>query len=176
SAAAARAVPGVEVVSDVRAGEGRAFKSRIDVTGVTPDVSKVIATRWQAGGPQTPAQLGPDGTFVSKDYAKEHHLRVGSRLLLEVPSGATAPLTIRGIFKPPSGGGSPYGAVTISTGRFDQLYSNPQNLYTFIDMRGGVTPANTKVLGSALRGFPDAKVAPRSEFKKNQLQGLNELL
>ena len=43
-------------------------------------------------------------------------------------------------------------------------------------MRGGVTPANTKVLGSALRGFPDAKVAPRSEFKKNQLQGLNELL
>jgi putative ABC transport system permease protein len=176
SANAVASVPGVEVVSGVRAGEGRAFKSRINVTGVTPDVSKVIAAKWQAGGPQTPSQLGLDGAFTSKDYAKEHHLHVGSRLTVEVPSGATMQLSVRGIFKPPQGGGAPYGDVTISTTRFDQVYSDPQNVYTFINMRGGVTPANTHRLQAALGGFPDAKLQTKTQFKKNQLQGLDLLL
>jgi putative ABC transport system permease protein len=176
SANALARVPGVEVVSGVRAGDGRAFGSRINVTGVSPDVGRVISTKWQAGGPQTPALLGSDGAFVSKDYAKEHHLRVGSPISLEVPSGARLPLTVRGIYKPPEGGSTQYGDVSISTTRFDQVYSNPQSVYTFIDMRGGVTPANTRQLQAALSGFPDAKLQTKSQFKKNQLQGLNLLL
>ena len=47
----------------------------------TPDVSQVIVVKWQAGGPQTPAQLGANGAFVTKDYAKAKHLRVGSPLV-----------------------------------------------------------------------------------------------
>jgi putative ABC transport system permease protein len=122
SANALASVPGVEVVSGVRAGDGRAFGSRINVTGVSPDVGRVISTKWQAGGPQTPALLGSDGVFVSKDYAKEHHLGVGSPISLEVPSGARLPLTVRGIYKPPEGGPrstatcpSPRRALTRST-------------------------------------------------------------
>src|SRR6202043_4170435 len=49
-------------------------------------------------------------------------------------------------------------------------------VYTFIDMRGGVTPANTLALKSALSGFPDAKLQTKPQFKKNQLQGLDLLL
>jgi putative ABC transport system permease protein len=169
-------VPGVDVVSGVRAGEGRAFKSRINVTGVSPDVSRVISVKWQAGGRQTPAALGLDGAFVSKDYAKKRHLHVGSPLSLEVPSAATLALTVRGIFKPPQGGAAPYGDVTISAARFDQVYTNPQNVYTFIDMRGGVTTANTRALKTALSGFPDAKLQTKPQFKKNQLRGLDLLL
>src|SRR5262249_30261796 len=94
SASAVSGVPGVEVVSGVRAGTGRAFGSRIDVTGLSPEVSKVIDVKWKAGGPQTPAVLGTDGAIVTKDYAKKHHLEVGSPLSLEVPSGARLPLTV----------------------------------------------------------------------------------
>src|SRR5207245_7115848 len=39
-------VPGVLVVSGVRAGEGEAFGDRIQITGVEPNVSKVIDLKW----------------------------------------------------------------------------------------------------------------------------------
>ena len=175
SANALRTVAGVVVVSGVRAGDGRAFGSQIRVTGVSPDVSRVVSIKWQAGGPQTPAQLGSDGAFVSNDYAGKHHLRVGSPLSMLTPSGATLHLVVRGLTAPPKGG-SPYGDVTISTTRFDQIYPNPQNLYTFVNVQGGVTAANTRRLEAALNDFPDAKVQTKSQFGHNQEQGLTTLL
>jgi putative ABC transport system permease protein len=175
SADALRRVPGVLVVSGVRAGDGRSFGSRINVTGVGPDVSRVISVKWQDGSPQTPAQLGGGGAFVSKDFAGKHHLRAGSPLSLETPSGAVLHLTVRGIFAPPKAG-SPYGDVTISTSRFDSSYQSPQNLYTFVNIQGGVSTANTDKLNAALSGFPDAKLQTTSQFKQNQLQGLTMLL
>ncbi len=172
---ALRHVPRVLVVTGVRAGDGRAFGSKINVTGVDPDVSKVISVNWQAGSPRTPAELGNDGAFVSKAYAKAQHLTVGSPVNVQTPTGETMHLTLRGITAPPKGG-SPFGDVSISTARFDATYQNPQNLYTFVNMQGGVTTANTNTLNAALSGFPDAKVQTKSEFKKNQLQGVDTLL
>ncbi len=168
-------VPGVTVVSGVRAGEGRAFGSKIGVTGVSADISKVITVSWEYGSQSTPGRLGENGAFVAKAYAKTHHLSVGSPVAVETPTGSTLHLVIRGIFAPPTGG-SPYGDVTISTQRFDQTYQNPENVYAFVDIRGGVTPANTAKLTKALKPFPDAKIATESEFKKNQEQGINTLL
>jgi putative ABC transport system permease protein len=84
-------------------------------------------------------------------------------------------LVVRGVTLPPKGG-SPYGDVTICTTRFDQVSCDPQNLYTFVDVRGGVTPANTRRLQDALRGFPNAKLQTKSQFKHNQEQALTMLL
>jgi putative ABC transport system permease protein len=168
-------VPGVLVVSGVRAGRGRAFGSQINVTGVSPDISRVVSIKWQAGGPQTPAQLGSDGAFVSKDYASSLHLRVGSPLSVLTPSGLTLRLVVRGLSAPPKGE-SPFGDVTISTTRFDQVYPNPQDLFAFVNTQGGVTAANTRRLDAALSGFPDAKLQTKAQFKHNQEQGLTTLL
>jgi putative ABC transport system permease protein len=170
------AVPGVEEVSGVRAGTGRVFGSRLNVTGVSPDVNRVIHTKWLEGGSQAPVLLGEDGAILTKNYAKDHHLRVGAPLSLEVPSGQRVALVVRGIYEPPQGGATQFGDLAIGTTRFDQLYSNPQNVYTFINTRGGVTPASTRALRAALAGFPDAKLQTKSQFKQNQLQGLNLLL
>jgi putative ABC transport system permease protein len=170
-----RSVPGVKIVSGVRAGDGKAYGKRIGVTGVSGDIAEVIVVKWQAGSQAVPAHLGRDGAFVSKDYAKKHHLSVGSPLAVEVPSGKTLHLVLRGIFAPPKGG-SPYGDVTISTQRFDAEYQNPQNVYAFVNMTGGVTDANTTTLTKALDNFPDAKIATASQFKKNQESGIDTLL
>jgi putative ABC transport system permease protein len=175
SASALGKVPGVAEISGVRAGDGRAFGSRVMVSGVDPAISRLIAIKWQAGGPQTPGELGSDGAFVPKDYASEHHLGIGSTLALETPTGALLRVTVRGITAPPRGT-SPYGELTLSRTRFDQLYANPKNVFTFINMRGGVTAANTRRLQAALAAFPDAKVQTKAQFKENQLQGLNLLL
>ncbi len=176
SSNALKKVPGVLVVSGVRAGEGRAFGDRITVTGVAPDVSKVVHVKWAVGGPQTPAQLGRNGAFVSKAFANAHHLLVGYSILdVELPTGKTLHLRLRGIFAPPKGG-SPYGDVTISTLRFDRVFTNPQNVFAFVNVKGGVTPENTKRLAAALATFPDAKIQTESEFKKNQERGITLLL
>jgi putative ABC transport system permease protein len=175
SAEAVRNVPGVQVVSGVRAGSGRAFGGEINVTGVAPDISKVIKVKWQAGSPAVPGELAETGAFVSKEYAKELHLRVGSPIAVETPTARVMHLYIRGIFEPPKGG-SPYGDVTISTARFDAEYQNPQSVYTFIDIAGGATAANTHALESALAGFPDAKIQTESQFKSNQEKSVDTLL
>jgi putative ABC transport system permease protein len=175
SAQALEKVPGVQVVSGVRAGTGRAFGGKINVSGVSGNVSRVITLKWQSGSQAVPRELGEDGAFVSKDYAKANHLRVGSPIVVETTSGKLMHLLLRGIVAPPKGG-SPYGDVTISTQRFDAEYQNPQNVFTFIDIAGGVTAANTHALETALAGFPDAKVQTQSEFKKSQEQGIDTLL
>jgi putative ABC transport system permease protein len=175
SANALRQVPGVQVVSGVRAGEGRAFGHRIGVTAVDPQVSKVITVDWASGDPSVPAQLGRNGAFVSKDYAKSHGLQIGDTIDVETPRGNTMHLVVRGIYAPPKGG-SPYGDVTISTTRFDAEYANPQNVYTFVIIAGGDTAANTAKLTAALKSFPEAKIQTESDFKKNQEQGIDTLL
>ena len=175
STEALRKVSGVTLVASVRAGQARVFGHNIGLTAVPGDISKAIPVKWQYGSPAVPSQLKQDGAFVAKDYAKKHHLSLGSPINLETPSGNTMHLKIRGVFAPPKGG-SPYGDVTISIQRFDAEYPNPQNVFTIIDIAGGVTAANTQKLEAALKPFPEAKVATESQFKKNQEQGINMLL
>jgi ABC-type antimicrobial peptide transport system permease subunit len=138
-------------------------------------VSQVIAIDWKHGNPQVPAELGNDGAFIPTSYASSNHLHVGSPLAVLTPTGARLNLTVRGITDPPKGG-NPYGQVTISSALFDRSYQNPQNLFAFVNMHGGVTAANTHTLDQALSSFPDAKVQTKDQFKHNQEQGLNTLL
>ncbi|MHB8468862.1 MAG: ABC transporter permease [Gaiellaceae bacterium] len=175
SETALKHAPGILLVSGVRAGEGKAFESRVGVTAVEPNINRAIDVQWQAGGPAVPAQLGAAGAFVSKDYAKKHRLSVGSPIVLETPTGEHLRLHLVGIFSPPKGG-TPYGDVTISAARFDRAYANPQNVYAFVDVKGGVTTANTAKLNRLLANFPDAKVQTKSGFTHNQERGINILL
>jgi putative ABC transport system permease protein len=175
SAEAVRKVPGVQVVSGVRAGRGRAFGGEINVSGVSPDISKVIDVKWQHGSSAVPGELGMNGAFVDKEYAKELHLHVGSAIAVETTAGKVMHLELRGIFAPPKGG-SPYGDVTISTKRFDAEYQNPENVFTFVNIAGGATAANTQRLKATLAGFPDAKIQTESQFKSSQERGIDTLL
>ncbi|MDQ6816320.1 MAG: ABC transporter permease [Actinomycetota bacterium] len=172
---ALRNVSRVEVVSGVRAGRAKAFGSRLQVTGVGPDLSRVISLKWTVGSPQTPAQLDGSGAIVSKSYATAFNLSRGSPLSVQTPMGTVLHLRVQGVFDPPKGG-SPLGDLAISTPTFDANYTNPQNVYTLVNIRGGASPANTRLLNAALGGFPDAKLQTKTQFIHNQLQGLNTLL
>ncbi len=168
-------VPGVEVVSGVRAGEARVFGSNVGVTAVSPDVGRVIKIKWTAGSPAVPGELGANGVFVDKSYAKKHHLQLGSPVDAETPTGKVLHLKLKGIYDPPKGG-APFSTITISSTLFDRSYQNPTNVFAFVLMRGGVTDANTNVLVSALKKFPDAKIQTEKQFVKAQESGINFLL
>jgi putative ABC transport system permease protein len=172
----AKSVHGVTAVVGVRAGDARIFGETHGLTAIDPGGSKVLKMNWIDGGSQRVFEsLDPNGAFIDKDFAKSQHLEIGSPIPILVPSGKKPVFTVEGIFKPPPGG-SPFGAVTISSARFDKLYTRPQNLFVFIDTVGGVTKANTQKLDRALAGFPNAKVQTMSQFKTNQANGLSRVL
>jgi putative ABC transport system permease protein len=175
AAEAAAKVPGVEAVASTRTGEARVFDSTEFVTAVDEDADEVLTLDWKEGSQRTLSTLGRDGAFVDDEYASEHDLRVGSPIAVQVPSGKTLRLTVKGIFDPPAGG-SPFGHVTLSSERFDREYENPKNLYTFLQMRGDITEENTRRLENALKVFPNAKAQTRDEFVDNQISGLNSIL
>ncbi len=121
------------------------------------------------------AQLGDNGAFVDKSYAKSHNLRAGSPVVLTFANGERKTFVVKGIFDPPSGG-SPFGRVTISQQAWDAHNANPRNLYTFIRVRGGQSDENLKQLEQTLTGFPNAKVQTRQQFVDNQISGLSSVL
>jgi putative ABC transport system permease protein len=174
-AEAAAKAPGVEAIASTRTGEARIFGNVEFVTAVDQDADKVLTLEWKEGSQRVLSTLGEDGAFVDDGYATDHNLRVGSTIAVQVPSGKTLRLQVKGIFDPPAGG-SPFGPVTFSSETFDREYVNPRNLYTFIQMRGGVNERNTRALENALKDFPNAKVQTRDEFVDNQISGLNNIL
>jgi len=175
AAKAAESAPGVEAVASVRAGEALVFGSASSVTAVTPNAGEAIALDWMDGSQAVYGQLGANGAFVDNDFAKKHNLTIGSPIKITVPNGTVVPLVVKGIFNPPPGG-SPFGQVTFSSATFDQNFDQPENLFSFVKMKGGVTDANTQALEKSLVDFPNAKAQTRNEFKDNQVSFLNKIL
>jgi putative ABC transport system permease protein len=175
AAAAAEKAEGVEVVSGLRGGEGRAFGESVFVTGVEPDLTEIVHVDWQEGSTSVPAELGRTGAFVMDEYAEEHGLTVGGPLRLQTPTGKTLSLTVKGIVDQPQGG-SPFGPISVSTAAFDAAYPQPRNDFTFVNMQGGVSAQNTASLQRALADFPDAQVQTRDQFKKSRLATMSKFL
>ena len=167
--------PGITAVGDVRAGQARAFNHTSTLTAVNPAASQMFQLDWTHGSGSVLADLGANGAFVDKGYAKDHHLQVGSPVPLTFATGARKTFVLRGIFAPPTGG-SPFGSVTISAATFDRFVTQPQNLYSFVLMKGGQTDANKAALDQTLRAFPNAKAATRQTFIDNQISGLSSVL
>jgi putative ABC transport system permease protein len=172
---AVKKTPGVTSVADVRAGEALAFGHKIAITAVNPPAEQVFNLDWTEGSASVLGSLGDDGAFVDKDYAKSHHLEIGSPVPLTFADGSTELFNLEGIFDPPTGG-SPFGRVTMSTAVFDRHAEDPKNLYSFVVMKGGQTAANEAALDRTLKEFPNAKAATRQKFIDNQISGLSSVL
>jgi putative ABC transport system permease protein len=168
-------VPGVEKVTSVRGGQAKAFDKTITITAVDPQAPELLTFDWRSGSQASLGELGTDGAIVDASYADSHALVLGSRFAMQTATGKTLQLQVKGVFRPPAGG-SPFGNVTISTATFDATTSQPLNLYTFVNMSGGVTAANTATLNDALHTFPNAKALTRDEFKKAQTDSIKSIL
>ena len=172
---AAGKTPGVVAIANVRGGDAAVLGHVIQATAVNPESVGIFNLKWTDGSEQVLADLGAHGAFVDNDYAKKHNLQVGSPLTLTSPNGSRLPLEVHGIFDPPTGG-SPFGPVTISNSAWDKVYDQPQNIYSFVQMKGGETDANKTALEHQLSTFPNAKVQTKQEFIDNQIGPLNAIL
>jgi putative ABC transport system permease protein len=168
--------PDVRVASNVRSGVGKVAGSVQQVTGLDPKtISRVYNFEWTKGSVQAVDQLGPYEAIVDKTFAEKKDLELGSRFTLLTPKRETTPLEVKGIYKAP-----PFfpllGAVSISLPFFDKLYERPQNLYTFLDVRGTPGPAAEASLKRELADFPDAKVQTRGEWIHDQDKDFDNFL
>jgi putative ABC transport system permease protein len=175
AAEAAAKTPGVVAVGSTRTGEVRVFGSTQFATAVDPGMRDVIKMNWVEGSQEVFDTLGENGVFVDDGFADDHDLSLGSPLELTFPNGNTRQFEVKGIFDPPSGG-SPFGAVTISTSVWDSEVAQPRNLYSFVKMEGGETDANQAALDRSLADFPNAKAQSRQAFIDNQISGLSSVL
>jgi putative ABC transport system permease protein len=175
AADAVTTVPGVQAVTNVRAGDGKAYGKSFFITAVNPSAATTFKLDWKVGSARVFTTLGDAGAFTDKGYAKKHKLHAGSPIDVTFSTGATKTFFIRGIFDPPPGG-SPFGPVTISQQTYDEFNPIPKNIYSFVRMKGGQTPANLVALEKRLKSFPNAKAATRQKFIDNQIAPLNSIL
>ncbi len=172
--AAARS-PLVESVGNVRTGDVAAFGKAFFATAVNPPAATMFKLDWVEGSNSVMAELGADGAFTDKDYAKAHGLINGSPIRVTFTNGKSKTFTIKGIFDPPPGG-SPFGKVTTSQATWDSYNANPRNLYTFLRVHGGQSQQTLDTLTAALKSYPNAKLQTREQFVTNQISGLNNIL
>ena len=172
---AAAATPGVRLVSAVRSGTAKVAGEDVDVSAVDRRIGDAMKIDWYRGSDAVPAQLGRNGAFVTRDWAQEHDVTVGSRLQIATPTGTTLRLTVKGVWQEPKGG-SPFGQLAISHGAFADGFPRPRNDFTFVNMDGGVSAASSAALERGLDAFPHAKVQTGEQFKDAQVAQFAQML
>ena len=150
--------------------------SKNTLSAIDPGGSRVFKLDWTAGSQSSLDTIGPTGAITDKDYAKKHHLTLGSPVQVLVPGGQKPVFHITAIFDPPSGGSPFNGPLVVSSEKFDKLYTPPQDQFVFFNVDGGASKANNAKLDQDLKGFPNAKVQDRGEFKKNQAAFIGTIL
>jgi putative ABC transport system permease protein len=176
---AAAAAPGVTVASSVRNEQAKVDGDEVRVDGIDPATIAAVHTYdWVSGSNATLATLGRDGAIVRQKWAKSHGVSVGDPITVLNPAGHRSSYLVRGIYTQPKFGqvDPVFGSIGISQRAFDSAFERPRNAYTFLNVRGGSTPAGTAALEQALAPYPDSKVATRHDWVEERASGIDQLL
>jgi putative ABC transport system permease protein len=152
-------VPGVKSVSAVRHDEAKAFGSKVTVEGIAPNFADTVHTDWSQGSDAVIPRLGAQGAIVTKGYAEDHGLRIGSPLTLTTSNGRPVPARVAAISDPE---GDLTGDVLISQASFDAHFPRPSDMYVFVRTADGTSSAVTEGIERAIGGFPEVDSHTRS--------------
>jgi putative ABC transport system permease protein len=150
-------VDGVTAASHVRYDKALVKGQETDVTGIDPaTIDRFYRFEWTDG------RLADDGAVVTKDYADDHHLAVGSRLKMQSPSGKTLSVVVRGIYDAPGAKQLLYD-VSITQAAFDKAFPSPKNAYTFL----AAGPEANKALAASVKDSGDAALHTGAAYAKD---------
>jgi ABC-type antimicrobial peptide transport system permease subunit len=176
---AAAAAPGVVLASSVRNEQAKVKGDEVRVDGIDPTtIAAVYHYDWVQGSNATLSKLGRDGAVIRQKWATKHDVSIGDRITVLNPAGKTSSYVVRGIYTQPKFGqiDPVLGSIAISQRAFDRTFERPQNAYTFLNVQGGATAANTLALQLAMATYPDAKVASRADWVDTRAKGVDKLL
>jgi putative ABC transport system permease protein len=157
--------PGVELISSVRSDSALVLGEEQPVVGIDPaTIATVSQFKWTRGSDEALSALGRDGAILFEDFAKDRGLQVGERFRLTTGQGKRLELEVKGTY---SESALP-GPVAISQAAFDASFARPQDVMTFLNVRGDASAAQTKALERRLTGFPDADVQTKDTYVENR--------
>jgi putative ABC transport system permease protein len=166
------ATPGVKSASHVRQDSAIVQGKENTITGVDPaTIARFYAFKWTTGSERTLGQLGANGALVTKGYAEDQHLKVGSPLSLQSPSGAKRTLVVRGIYEPPTANAL-LADVSMSQQAFDKAFSHPKNKFTFLDADAGAATA----IEAAAKDLGDATLHTGAAYPKDATKDMAVVL
>jgi putative ABC transport system permease protein len=134
-------ITGVTGASHVRADDAIVQGKQTTINGIDPTtIARYYAFNWSTGSDRTLDRLGDGDAVVTKTYAEDKHVKVGSELSVKSPSGHTQTVVVRGMYDPPEA--SPMLAdVLITQKAFDSAYSQPKNGLTLLDGKDSAAAA-----------------------------------
>ncbi|MBA3434278.1 MAG: ABC transporter permease [Actinobacteria bacterium] len=170
------ASPTPELVTNVRSGPGEVNGDDAEVSGIDPDkIAAAYRFDWREGGDDVLASLGTTRAIVSKDFAEDHDIALGSTVTLRSTANRTADLEIVGLYAPP-----PFypllDSVSVSTELFDSLYDRPRNRWTWANVAGEPTDEAKAQLARSIAGYPDTQLETREEWIAREDADFNEFI
>jgi putative ABC transport system permease protein len=170
TAAALAKQPGVTSAS-IREDQIKAFGKKDTIDGIDANTPQVLHFTWKDGSDAVIPQLDGNGAVITKTYAKDHDLKVGSSFTAVTATGDKLPLQVRGIQDPPEF--NPLGLANVAVSRqlFDKTFEQPKLRYIFVNAN---VPEST--LAASLAHFPDAKVWTLAAYQKDQDKQFNSFL
>jgi putative ABC transport system permease protein len=161
------ATAGVKAASHVRSDSAIVQGKENTISGIDPATIGRFYTFDDMKG--SVSGLGADGALVTKSYAKDHHLTLGSDVSLKTPSGTTGTLVVRGIYDPPAA--NPLlGDISMTQQSFDKAFTQPKNSFTFLE--GGSAAA----IETATKGFSDANYHTGAAYPKDATKDMAVVL
>ncbi len=177
AAAAARKVPGVELVATISSTEAELLGSgsKAKVAAPTPDVGDAVNVEWKKGGPATLRNLGNREAIVSDSFASDHDLEVGDSFRLLSQTGAKPRFRVVGEFDSKLG---VFGSVLITQAVMKRAFDQTQDTIDFVIVKPGANPAKVQSLlnAGAERAFPTAEALNQQELKESREEQVDQLV
>ena len=118
------------------------------------------------------AAIDDDGIAVSRAFADEHKLRLGSVLAVRFDNPPLRALTVKAIYEKRVFDRI---GLLISHDLYDQVAAIPVDFYSLAILHSGVPPARaTREIKAALRDYPTASVQDFASFKASQLHQIDQ--
>ena len=167
------AISGVTAATHVRTDQAIVQGKENKVSGIDPaTIARFYHFDWSKGSSdRTLATLGSDGVLVTKAYAENEHVKVGSRLSITTASGAKATMTVRGIYDAPAS--KPLlGEIAVSQQTFDKGFTQPKNALTLLDADASAASA----IESTTESFGDASFHTGAAYPKDATKDIATML
>jgi putative ABC transport system permease protein len=177
AAAAARQVPGVELVSTMRIAQAKLAEGggteRVSALG--RDAGAVIDIDWIDGGPETLRSLSDSEVIVDKSLASSESLERGDRVRFLTQIGARPDLTVVGEYEDKA---ELFGGAIVTQRLMASAFDQRDDTIDFVGLAPG---ADAEKVQAALvktmdREFPVIEVRNQQELKENQEAQINQLL
>ena len=163
-------IAGVKSASHVRSDTVIVGGKERMITGIDPaTIAHFYTFRWAKGSEQSLGKLGTDGAIVTKDYAKDQKLAIGSSIAITMPSGTRTTVVVRGIHNPRT---QVLSDISMTQRGFDRASGHPKNSLTFLDAGPGVSAQ----VSSAVTGFGDAKFHTGAAYAKDSTKDMAMML